>query len=92
MHIDSLSGDRGPVRAVRLQAGNIKRRMEQVRLDELVEETVAAMRAQADRRPARRRALGARRPGRPRANPEKLQRVLFNLIQNAIRHARRPAA
>jgi signal transduction histidine kinase len=57
--------------------------MEQVRLDELVAETVEAMRSDgvaqllvdvpSDLGPAR----GA---------PEQIQRVLFNLIQNAIRH------
>ena len=60
--------------------------MEQVRLDELVEETVAAMRAQAEAGGVAVSAsvpdgLAARGP-----NPEKLQRVLFNPIQNAIRH------
>lgn len=70
----------------RLDAGVIEWSMEQVRLAELVEETVAAMRPEArakgveviDRVPAE-LALA-------RANPEKLQRVLLNLLQNAIRH------
>jgi signal transduction histidine kinase len=67
----------------RLQAGELRWSMEQVRLDELVEETVEAMRSDgvaelvvdvpSDLEPAR----GA---------PEQIQRVLFNLIQNAIRH------
>jgi len=51
-----------------------------------VEETVEAMRAQAD---VKRVVVQASLPeglGPLRANPEKLQRVLFNLIQNAIRH------
>jgi signal transduction histidine kinase len=70
----------------RLEAGDISWSMQQVRLDELVEETVEAMRAHAD---ARRVAVEANVPhglAPARANPEKLQRVLFNLIQNAIRH------
>ncbi|MGH2763031.1 MAG: sensor histidine kinase [Thermoleophilaceae bacterium] len=70
----------------RLEAGDIQWSLRQVRVDELVEETVEAMRAQAD---ARRVAVRASLPEglRPvRGNPEKLQRVLFNLIQNAIRH------
>jgi signal transduction histidine kinase len=67
----------------RLQAGELRWSMEQVRLAELVEETVEAMRRDdvarllvdvpADLAPAR-------------AAPEQIQRVLFNLIQNAIRH------
>jgi signal transduction histidine kinase len=70
----------------RLEAGDIEWSMQQVRLDQLVEETVEAMRAQAD---AQRVAVRAAVPAGlepARANPEKLQRVLFNLIQNAIRH------
>jgi signal transduction histidine kinase len=70
----------------RLEAGDIQWSMQQVRLDELVEETVDAMQAQAG---AKRVAVQASVDGDlapARANPEKLQRVLFNLIQNAIRH------
>ncbi len=71
----------------RLQAGDINWSLEQVGVRELVDETVAAMRVQAA---ARGVAVTADLPDRlapVRANPEKLQRVLFNLIQNAIRHS-----
>jgi signal transduction histidine kinase len=70
----------------RLQAGEIAWSLEQVRLDELVGETVDAMRVQADARhvQVRTELPAGLRPAR--ADPEKLQRVLFNLIQNAIRH------
>ncbi len=70
----------------RLEAGDIAWSLEQVRLDELVGETVDAMRVQADARHVEVRAELP--PGlRPaQGDPEKLQRVLFNLIQNAIRH------
>jgi signal transduction histidine kinase len=70
----------------RLEAGEIQWSMQKVRLDELVEETVDAMRPQAAAR--RVEVQAAVRDGlvRAEANPEKLQRVLFNLIQNAIRH------
>jgi signal transduction histidine kinase len=70
----------------RLEAGEIAWSLEQVRLDELVGETVDAMRVQADARGVQvRTELPAElRPAR--GDPEKLQRVLFNLIQNAIRH------
>jgi signal transduction histidine kinase len=70
----------------RLEAGDIEWSLQRVRLDELVGETVEAMRAQAE---AKRVAVQAHVPGDlapARGNPEKLQRVLFNLIQNAIRH------
>ncbi len=70
----------------RLEAGDISWTLEQVRIDALVEETVEAMRPHADAGAVR---VVAELPGRPvpaRANPEQLQRVLFNLIQNAIRH------
>jgi len=70
----------------RLEAGDIAWSLEQVRLEDLVGETVEAMRAQAAARHVQVRAELP--PGlRPaQGDPEKLQRVLFNLIQNAIRH------
>jgi signal transduction histidine kinase len=70
----------------RLEAGDISWSIEQVPLRELVGETVEAMRLQAE---AKGVEVVADLPDtlRPaQANPEKLQRVLFNLIQNAIRH------
>ncbi len=70
----------------RLEAGDISWSLERVPLHELVTETVEAMRVQAE---AKGIAVLASVPDElapARANPEKLQRVLFNLIQNAIRH------
>jgi signal transduction histidine kinase len=70
----------------RLEAGEIQWSMQRVPLDELVGETVESMRAQAA---AKGIAVSASVPSGlapAEANPEKLQRVLFNLIQNAIRH------
>jgi signal transduction histidine kinase len=70
----------------RLEAGDISWSLEQVPLCELVGETVEAMRVEAE---AKGVAVRADVPGElspVQANPEKLQRVLFNLIQNAIRH------
>jgi signal transduction histidine kinase len=69
-----------------LEAGEITWSMRRVQLAELIDETVAAMKPQAQ---AKRVAVRAElhEPLAPaRADPEKLQRVLFNLIQNAIRH------
>jgi signal transduction histidine kinase len=70
----------------RLEAGELQWSVEQVRLEELVHETIEAMRPQAQASGIDVRAeLDARlRPAH--GNPEQLQRVLFNLIQNAIRH------
>jgi signal transduction histidine kinase len=70
----------------RLEAGELRMSMEQVQLAELVHETVEAMRPYADasRIVVRIEVDGALAPAR--GNPEKLQRVLFNLLQNAIRH------
>jgi signal transduction histidine kinase len=70
----------------RLEAGDVHWSMEQVRLDQLVQETIEAMRPHAA---AGRVAVHAELDDQlapARGNPEQLQRVLFNLIQNAIRH------
>jgi signal transduction histidine kinase len=86
-HIDALSALIDDLFELsRLEAGDISWSLEQVPLAELVGETVEAMRVQAE---AKGVAVVAEVPPalRPaQANPEKLQRVLFNLIQNAIRH------
>lgn len=70
----------------RLQAGDLRWSAERVPLDALVAETVDAMRPQADLRMVDVRAELPPDLAPARANPEQLQRVLFNLIQNAIRH------
>ncbi|MGN6256667.1 MAG: sensor histidine kinase [Solirubrobacterales bacterium] len=70
----------------RIEAGDIAWTMHQVELRDLIDETVAAMRASAAERGVR---IDAELPAEglvARANAEKVQRVLFNLIQNAIRH------
>jgi signal transduction histidine kinase len=70
----------------RIEAGEIAWTMSRVELRELVGDTVAAMRASAE---ARGISLATELPPGEliaRANAEKVQRVLFNLIQNAIRH------
>jgi signal transduction histidine kinase len=70
----------------RLEAGDIDWSVERVRLDDLVGETVAAMRPQAEAKRVAVLADVSDDLEQARANPEKVQRVLFNLIQNAIRH------
>jgi signal transduction histidine kinase len=70
----------------RLEAGDIGWSLQQVHLEDLVDETVEAMRDQAAAKGVH---VSAKLPAGlapARANPEKVQRVLFNLIQNAIRH------
>ncbi len=70
----------------RIEAGDIEWSMEQVRLPELVTETVEAIQAHAEAKRVRVTATVAGDLATARANPERVQRVLFNLIQNAIRH------
>ena len=86
-HIDALSSLIDDLFELsRLEAGDIGWSLQQVPLAELVGETVDAMRPQAE---AKGVAVFAEVPSALApavANPEKLQRVLFNLIQNAIRH------
>jgi len=70
----------------RIEAGEVTWSMSLIDLDELVEETVAAMRPAADAGGVAVRAEIDPALVPARANPERIQRVLFNLIQNAIRH------
>ncbi|MHB8531378.1 MAG: HAMP domain-containing sensor histidine kinase [Solirubrobacteraceae bacterium] len=70
----------------RLEAGDISWTMERMPLEDLVLETVDAMRSQAEAGSVSVRAELPRDLEAARANPEQIQRVLFNLIQNAIRH------
>ncbi len=69
----------------RIEAGDIGWPTERLRLDELVTETVEAMAVHAEPKGI---AVRAQLPDRltARANRERVRRVLFNLIQNAIRH------
>ncbi len=70
----------------RIEAGEVTWTMRQVDVDELVEETVEAMRPAAEAGCVDVRAEIDPELVPARANPERIQRVLFNLIQNAIRH------
>ncbi len=70
----------------RLEAGDVSWTVERVPLEDLVLETVDAMRAQAEAGSVSVRAELDADVEAARANPEQIQRVLFNLIQNAIRH------
>jgi signal transduction histidine kinase len=70
----------------RLETGDIRWEMQRVKLDELVQETIDAMRPHAEAGAVAVHAELAPSLVAARANPEQIQRVLFNLIQNAIRH------
>lgn len=70
----------------RLEAGDLEWSIRQVELPELVQETVAAMRVEAEAKGVGVAAELGALPRPARADPDRLQRVLFNLIQNAIRH------
>ena len=76
----------------RIEAGDISWTMREVELGELIGDTVAAMRTPAE---ARGVAINAELPAGEvlaRANAEKVQRVLFNLIQKRSATHRRTAA
>jgi signal transduction histidine kinase len=86
-HVDTLSGLIDDLFELsRLEAGDIEWSLERVRLDTLVTETVDALRPHADAERVSVRAEVESGAPPARANPEQLQRVLFNLLQNAIRH------
>jgi signal transduction histidine kinase len=70
----------------RLESGELQWTMQRVRLDALVQETVEAMLPAAEAQAISMRAELAEGLEPTAANPERLQRVLFNLLQNAIRH------
>ncbi len=70
----------------RLEAGEIRWTLEQVPLHPLLHETIEAMRVDAEAHGVSVSLAPGDGAAVARANPEQLQRVLFNLIQNAIRH------
>jgi signal transduction histidine kinase len=70
----------------RLEAGDIDWTLQHVRVDQLLAETIDAMRPHADAKGVRVSAVLRDSLDPAAAHPERLQRVLFNLLQNAIRH------
>jgi signal transduction histidine kinase len=86
-HIHSLSGMIDDLFELsRIEAGDIDWSMRQVELALLIDETVSAMQAEAGAKGIRVNSQLDDAPLAARADPEKIQRVLFNLIRNAIRH------
>jgi len=70
----------------RIEAGDIEWSIRQVELGMLVDETVAAMQPEAGAKGVEIHTQLSDEELRAQADPEKIQRVLFNLIRNAIRH------
>jgi signal transduction histidine kinase len=70
----------------RIEAGDIDWSMRQVELAMLVDETVVAMRPEARARRVEIHTQLEDGELSARADPERIQRVLFNLIRNAIHH------
>ena len=70
----------------RLEAGDLEWSIRRVALRDLVDEAVEAMRLEAEAKGVAVRTELAETLGFARADPERLQRVLFNLIRNAIHH------
>ncbi|HET6448479.1 MAG TPA: HAMP domain-containing sensor histidine kinase [Conexibacter sp.] len=70
----------------RIEAGDIDWSMHQVELALLLDETVDAMRPEARARQVELHAQFGTAGLTAHADPEKIQRVLLNLIRNAIRH------
>lgn len=70
----------------RIEAGDIDWSIRQVELGVLVDETVTAMAPEAGAKGVRIASERGAGPLPAQADPERIQRVLFNLIRNAIRH------
>jgi signal transduction histidine kinase len=70
----------------RLEAGDISWTLSQVGVAELIDETVEAFRPQAEQKGLVLTESVSSDVAPVRGNPEKLQRVLYNLVQNAVRH------
>ncbi len=69
-----------------IDSGELRLRLETLRVEDVVAETVDAIRAQVER--AGIRLAYEQQPGTPtvQADAHRLSRVLYNLLQNAIRH------
>ena len=70
----------------RMEAGDVAWSFEDLALDSVIEETVEGMRPIAGANAIKLRLSLPDDLPKVRANPERLQRVLFNLIQNAVQH------
>jgi signal transduction histidine kinase len=86
-HIDALSAMIDDLfELARIEAGDIEWSIARVEVRELLNETVDAMAPEARAKGVEVRSELGRTPLAARADAEKLQRVLLNLIRNAVRH------
>src|SRR5262249_55436745 len=69
-----------------IDAGALRLELQEVPIGSLVFDCVGAVEAEARARPGRRASPGAARPA-GRLAPDKIERVLLNLLTNAVRHA-----
>ncbi len=69
-----------------LDTGHIELRREQTSLSDLLSDTLSTLRTLAERRGVRLHGYVNARIDPVEIDPEKIQRVLYNLITNAIRH------
>jgi signal transduction histidine kinase len=70
----------------RLDAGDITWSLSRLAVGELLDETVEAFRPQAEQKRLHLAGSVEAQLAPITGNPEKLQRVLYNLVQNAVRH------
>jgi signal transduction histidine kinase len=70
----------------RIEAGDIEWSFENLALDQLICETLEGMASVAEQRGIELRLSSEPDLPPARANPEKVQRVLFNLVTNALQH------
>jgi signal transduction histidine kinase len=86
-HVDSLESLIDDLFELsRIEAGDVQWRVEPVDLADVIEETVEGMRPRAAQVAVALRYDMSHGLPRVLANPEKIQRVLFNLLENAIHH------
>jgi signal transduction histidine kinase len=86
-HVDSLESLIDDLFELsRIEAGDIQWLVEPVDLADIIEETVEGMRPRASQERVTLAFDLSNGLPRVRANPEKIQRVLFNLLENAIHH------
>jgi signal transduction histidine kinase len=69
-----------------LESGHIDLKLQRTSLSDLLSDTLSAMRAMAERRGVRLDGHVSSDIDPVRMDPEKIQRVLYNLLSNAIRH------
>jgi signal transduction histidine kinase len=69
-----------------LESGHIDLKLQRTSLSDLLSDTLSAMRAMAERRGVRLDGHVSPTIDPVRIDPEKIQRVLYNLLSNAIRH------